>query len=199
MILGSFSAQAEKYNIDIAHTGITFKIKHLVISNVTGRFEKFEGVIDFDEKSKKINSVEAKIDVDSVNTTEPDRDKHLRSADFFGTRKEDGTLVEEKHYMTFKMKKADYKGDKPVAVEGDLTLNGITKPVVLNVDYKGAITDPWGNEKIAFVATTKFDRKTFGIIWNKKLDKGGLTLGDDVDVMIEGEANKKKEDKKDKK
>lgn len=196
IVLGSLNVYAEKYTIDIAHTGVNFKIKHLVIASVSGRFEKFEGMIDFDEKTKKINSVEAKIDVDSINTIEPDRDKHLRSADFFGTRKEDGSLVESKRYMTFKMKKATNKGDKPTSVEGDLTLNGITKPVTLDVDYKGAVTDPWGNEKIVFVATTKIVRKDFGLAWNKKLDKGGYVVGDDVSVTIEGEANKKKEEKK---
>jgi polyisoprenoid-binding protein YceI len=196
MILGSFAAQAEKYTLDVAHTGVIFKIKHLVISNVTGRFEKFEGAIDFDEKTKKIASVDAKIDVDSINTNEPDRDKHLRSADFFGTRKEDGSLVEDKHYMTFKMKKATNKGDKPATIEGDLTVNGITKPVILNVEYKGATSDPWGNEKIVFVATAKIPRKDFALNWNKKLDKGGFVVGDDAEVIIEGEANKKKEEKK---
>jgi polyisoprenoid-binding protein YceI len=196
IVAGSLTAQAEKYTIDVAHTGVLFKIKHLMISNVTGRFEKFEGNIDFDEKTKKLNLVDAKIDVDSINTNEPDRDKHLRSADFFGTRKEDGSLVEEKRYMSFKMKKATNKGGKPTTVEGDLTLNGITKPVTLNVDYKGAVSDPWGNEKIVFVATTKLVRKDFGLAWNKKLDKGGFVVGDDLDVTIEGEANKKKEEKK---
>jgi polyisoprenoid-binding protein YceI len=197
IILGSLMVQAETYTVDTAHTGVIFKIKHLGLSNVTGRFEKFEGNIDFDEKTKKLNSVDAKIDVDSINTNEPDRDKHLRSADFFGTRKEDNTtLVEDKHYMTFKMKKVVNKADKPAKVEGELTLNGINKPVTLDVDYKGAVTDPWGNEKIVFTAATKILRKDFGLVWNKKLDKGGFVVGEEAEVIIEGEANKKKEVKK---
>lgn len=196
VFFGALHVHAEKYMLDAAHTGVMFKIKHLVISTVTGRFDKFEGNIDFDEKTKKLATVDVKIDVDSINTNEPDRDKHLRGADFFGTRKEDGNLVEEKRWMTFKMKKVTDRGGKPAMVEGDLTLNGITKPVTLTVDYKGATSDPWGNEKIVFTATGKIVRKDFGIVWNKKLDKGGLTVGEDVEVIIEGEGNKEKKEKK---
>jgi polyisoprenoid-binding protein YceI len=196
LIFGSLIANADNYAIDAAHASVNFKIKHLGVYNLPGHFEKFEGTIDFDEKSKKLNSVDAKIDVDSVNTNEADRDKHLRSAEFFGTRKEDNTLVEEKHYMMFKMKKVVNKGDKPSKVEGELTLNGVTKPITLDVDYKGAVSDPKGNEKIVFAATAKIARKDFGLTWNKKLDKGGFVIGEDVEVSIEGEANKKKETKK---
>jgi polyisoprenoid-binding protein YceI len=196
LFFGVLQAHAEKYNIDSAHTAVNFKVKHLVIATVNGRFDKFEGTVEFDEKIKKLSAAEVKVDVDSVDTNEADRDKHLRGADFFGTRKEDGSIVEEKRWMIFKMKKVNEKGGKPATVEGDLTLNGFTKPFTLNVDYKGATSDPWGNEKIIFTATGKIARKDFGITWNKKLDKGGVTIGEDVDVIIEGEANKEKKDKK---
>lgn len=192
MILGS-SAFAANFALDVSHTGVTFKIKHLVIATVNGRFDKFEGNVDFDEAAKKLNKIDVKIDLDSINTNEPKRDSHLRSADFFGVRNEKNELVEAKRYMTFVMKEVKMKGKNFDKVTGDLTLNGVTKPVTLKVDYKGLATDPWGNEKIVFTASTKIVRKDFGITWNKAMDKvAGSVVGDDVDVMIEGEANKVK-------
>ena len=200
LILGTllFSSQifASNYILDVSHTGVTFKIKHLVISNVNGRFDKFEGAIDFDEKANKLNKLDVKIDLDSINTNDPKRDGHLKSGDFFGVRTDKDVLVESKRYMTFVMKEVKMKGKKFDKVVGDLSLNGITKPVSLTVDYKGTATDPWGNEKIVFTATTKIVRKDFGINWNKPLDKAaGLTVGEDVDVTIEGEANKESNSK----
>jgi polyisoprenoid-binding protein YceI len=197
MILGSllFGSHviAANYNLDVSHTGVTFKVKHLVIATVNGRFDKFEGALDFDEKANKLNKVDVKIDLDSINTNDADRDKHLRSADFFGVRNEKNELVEGKRYMTFVMKEVKMKKKNFEKVIGDLTLNGVTKPVTLNVDYKGVTADPWGNEKIIFSATTKIDRKEFGITWNKPMAKvAGVVVGEEVDVIIEGEANKAK-------
>jgi polyisoprenoid-binding protein YceI len=184
---------ATNYNLDVAHTGVTFKIKHLVISTVNGRFDKFEGLIDFDEKANKLKKVDVKIDLDSINTNETKRDDHLRGPDFFGARNEKKELVESKRYMTFVMKDVKMKGKKFDKVIGDLTLNGVTKSVTLNVDLKGLTADPWGNEKMVFTATTKIVRKDFGISWNQPMDKvAGMVVGDDVEVMIEGEANKAK-------
>jgi polyisoprenoid-binding protein YceI len=192
---------AANYTLDVSHTGVTFKIKHLVISTVNGRFDKFEGNLDFDEKTNKLSKLEAKIDLDSINTNDPKRDEHLKGADFFGTRNEKLELVEAKRFMTFVMKEVKMKGKKFDKIIGDLTLNGITKPVTLAVDYKGAATDPWGNEKVVFSAMTKIVRKDFGITWNKPLEKkagsmadkaAGLVIGEEVDVIIEGEANKSK-------
>jgi polyisoprenoid-binding protein YceI len=197
ILLGSlfFSSllQAATYNLDIAHTGVTFKVKHLVIATVHGRFDKFEGAVDFDEKTNKLSKVDVKIDLDSVNTNEAKRDNHLRSADFFGVRTEKGELVPAKQFMTFAMKDVKMKGKKFDTLVGDLTLNGVTKPVTLKVDFKGLTADPWGNEKIVFSATTKIVRKDFGITWNKPMTKvAGSVVGDEVDVVIEGEADKAK-------
>lgn len=192
LLVGSY-LQAATYNLDVSHTGVTFKVKHLVIATVNGRFDKFEGAIDFDEKTNKLSKVDVKVDLDSVNTNDPKRDEHLKSADFFGVRSEKGELVSAKQYMTFALKDVKAKGKKISEVVGDLTLNGVTKPVTLKADFKGVTTDPWGNEKIVFTASTKVVRKDFGITWNKPMAKvAGSVVGDDVDVVIEGEANKAK-------
>jgi len=188
---------AANYELDLAHSAITFKIKHLVISTVNGRFDKYEGIIDFDEATNKLNKIDVKIDLDSINTNDVKRDAHLKNPDFFGIRNEKGELNEAKRFMTFTMTEVKMKGKKFEKVIGNLTLNGITKLVTLDVDYKGATTDPWGNEKIVFAASTKIIRKDFGINFNKPLDKpsmkdkvAGMMIGDDVNVVIEGEANK---------
>ncbi len=191
---------AAVYELDLAHSAVTFKIKHLVISTVSGRFDKFEGKIDFDEKANKLNKVDVKIDIDSINTNDAKRDAHLKNPDFFGIRNEKGeALNESKRYITFTMNEVKMKGKKFDKLIGNLTMNGITKPVTLNVDYKGTASDPWGNEKIAFTATTKIIRKDFGINYNKPLENPslkekvvGVVVGEDVDVLIEGEANKVK-------
>lgn len=184
---------AANYTLDTSHTGVTFKVKHLVIATVNGRFDKFEGNLDFDEKTNKLTKADVKIDLDSINTNDPKRDEHLKGADFFGVRTEKNELVEAKRFMTFALKDVKMKGKKFDKVTGDMTLNGITKPVTLNVDFKGATSDPWGNEKIVFTATTKIARKDFGITWNKPMAKvAGSVVGEDVDVVIEGEANKEK-------
>lgn len=192
VLLGS-QAFAANYALDASHTGVTFKVKHLVIATVHGRFDKFEGSIDFDEKANLLKSADVKIDLDSVNTNDPKRDDHLRSADFFGVRGEKGEIVEAKRYMTFKMKEVKMKKKAFDSMTGDLTLNGVTKPVTLKLDYKGVTADPWGNEKIIFSATTKINRKDFNITWNKPMAKAaGVVVGDEVDVIIDGEANKAK-------
>ena len=192
-MLMSAQSFAANYTLDVSHTGVTFKVKHLMIATVNGRFDKFEGNIDFDEKTNALSKVDVKIDLDSVNTNDAKRDEHLRSPDFFGARDAKGALVEDKRYMTFVMKEVKMKKKNFDALIGDLTLNGITKPVTLKVDYKGVTADPWGNEKIIFSATGKINRKDFNITWNKPMAKAaGVVVGEEVDVIIEGEANKAK-------
>lgn len=186
-------AIASPYKIDTTHSNVSFKVKHLVISTVRGQFNEFEGSFDFDPKTGKLDQVVAKINVDSIDTNEPDRDKHLKSADFFGVRSKDGQLVKDKQFILFKSTKVVQKGKVPTQVIGDLTINGITKPVTLKVEYKGEATDPWNNERVGFSAKTQIDRRQFGITWNKKMDKGGVVVGDMVDIEIDGEAVKVKE------
>ena len=180
LVMISSSAFAAKFEIDPAHTSVMFIAPHLVISKVKGRFDKFNGSFDFDEKTMKLDNVLVNIKTDSLNTNEKDRDKHLRSPDFFD--------VAKYPEMTFKSTKVVYEKDKPEKVEGNLTIRGITKPITLEIDYNGAITDAWGNRVVSFEAEGKVDRKDFGIIWNKALDKGGVTVGDEIKIEIEGEA-----------
>ncbi len=174
------SALAAKFDLDKAHTNVSFTAPHLMVSKVKGRFEQFNGTFDFDEKTEKLNDISVTINTDSISTNEADRDKHLRSPDFF-----DVTKFPE---MTFKSTKVTYEKGKPDKVEGNLTIRGITKKVILDVDYNGAVTDPWGNRVVTFEAETKLNRKDFGLNWNKSLDKGGFVVGDEIKVEIDGEA-----------
>lgn len=174
------SAFAAKYEIDKAHTHVSFTAPHLVVSKVKGRFHQVAGAFDFDETSMKLQDVNVTIKTASLNTEEADRDKHLKSPDFF-----DVTKFPD---MTFKSTKVEYEKGQPEKVEGELTIRGITKKVTLEVDYKGAVTDPWGNRVVAFDAETKVNRKDFGMTWNKAMDKGGFVVGDDIKIEIEGEA-----------
>lgn len=184
----SISAASTKFEIDAAHSSVGFKVNHLMISSVQGRFDKFEGHFTFDEKSNKLDDLNAKIDMDSINTNEPKRDGHLKSDDFFGVRSKNNTLVEAKRWMIFKANKVASKNNKPSSVTGDLSLNGVTKPVTLAVVYKGIAKDPWGNTKLGFAATGKISRKDFNLTWNKTLETGGVVVGDEVAIVIDGEA-----------
>ncbi len=175
------TATATPYTLDASHTDVGFSIKHLMISNVKGGFKKFSGTFDFDPAKNHLNRINVEIDTASIDTNEPDRDKHLRSNDFFH--------VEKYPKMTFKSDKIEYSGDKPVKAIGTLKIRDKSKTVILDLDYRGSIMDAWGNNKLAFAATTKIDRKDFGMTWNKALDKGGVTVGDEVSISIEGEAN----------
>lgn len=176
----SVSSFAAKLEIDKAHTHVSFSAPHLVVSKVKGHFTDFSGTFEFDEKSQKVSNLMVTIKTDSINTNEGDRDKHLKSADFFDVAK----FPEIK----FKSTKVDYDSGKPDKIEGDLTIRGVTKKVTLDVEYKGAVTDPWGNRVVAFEAETKIDRKDFGFTWNKSLDKGGVVVGDEIKISIDGEA-----------
>lgn len=180
VILISTTAWAGEYKLDESHTQIGFKIKHLVISTVSGRFNKFSGGFQYDSQSGKLEDLKISIQAASIDTNEPERDKHLKSADFFD--------VEKFPNLTFESKKIISKENKPSKIEGELTIHGVKKPVILDVDYKGTAKDPWGNESVVFEATGALNRKDFGLKWNKSLDKGGVMIADDVKIVIEGEA-----------
>ena len=168
-IFAAVASQAStKYDIDAAHSSVGFKVTHLMISSVQGRFDKFEGNFSFDEKSGKIEDLNAKIDIDSINTNDPKRDGHLKNDEFFGVRAKDNKLVEAKRWMTFTATKANTKNNKPSTVIGDLSFNGVTKPVTLNVVYKGLAKDPWGNTKLGFEAMGKISRKDFNLTLGTK-------------------------------
>lgn len=175
------TASAAVYNLDKAHMQVGFSVKHLMVSNVKGHFSTVNGTFEFDEKTKLLKNLQADIDVASVNTNEADRDKHLKGEDFFA--------AEKFPKMTFKSDKAKFKSvGKTTKVSGMLTIKDQTKPVVLDVVYNGSV-EFMGTQKIGFTATTKINRKDFGITWNKSLDKGGVAVSDEVLITIEGEAN----------
>jgi len=174
----AFAAPA-KYTIDKTHTEVGFGVRHF-FTKVNGRFNDFQGTIVFDEKDPSKISVEASAVTASIWTDNEKRDGHLRSADFFDA---------EKHpSLTFKSTQVTPNGKNKYKIAGDLTLRGVTKPVVFDGEFLGAGATSMGG-KAGFAATTVVNRKDFGIVWNKALDNGGMMLGDDVTISLNIEAN----------
>jgi polyisoprenoid-binding protein YceI len=168
------------YVIDPAHTAAHFSVRHMMISNVRGEFTKVSGKIVWDAENPANSSIEATIDANSINTREPQRDGHLKSADFFD--------VEKYPTIEFKSTKVQPE-DGGGKVTGNLTIHGVTHSVVLEVEGPTPeIKDPWGNLKIGASATTKINRKDFGLTWNSALETGGLMVGDEIKISIEAEA-----------
>lgn len=174
------AAGAMPYKLDTAHTEVGFGVTHMMISKVRGRFTKFEGTFNFDEKKSELKDIQVTIQTPSISTDNKDRDEHLSGKDFFD--------VAAFPTMTFKSTKIESKGGKPVQVIGNLTMKGVTKPVTLDVEYRGSMTDPKGISHVGFAASGKISRKDFGLTWNKTLDKGGVAVGDEVLLQIDGEA-----------
>jgi len=175
---------AATWEADPAHSTIQFGIRHMMISTVRGQFKTFVAKASGDPTNPTAATIEATIDTASIDTGNEKRDAHLKSPDFFD--------VAQFPKMTFKSTKIEAAGPGKAKVTGDLTLHGVTKPVVLMVEGPTAvIKDPMGNEKAGATVTTKIDRKDFGIAWQKTLDGGGLMIGDDVDITIDVEAVKK--------
>jgi len=177
-------ADATEYMIDPDHSQVIFKVKHMGISTVTGRFDLVEGSYAFDDKDISKSSVETTIQTASINTNKQKRDDHLKSPDFLN--------VEKNPTITFKSKEVKKGEGEDFTIVGDLTINGVTKQVELDAEYGGKATDPMGNERTAFTAETGIDRKDYGITWNKTLDSGGLVVGDEVKIELEVEGIKKK-------
>ncbi|NDC38436.1 MAG: polyisoprenoid-binding protein [Proteobacteria bacterium] len=178
------SAGAESYTIDSAHTTVGFKIKHMAISTVTGQFADFGGTFSYNPKDVKSSKVAATIKAPSISTQHQKRDDHLRGSDFFDVLK----FPE----ISFVSKEILDPSAESFKVRGDLTIRGVTKPVTLDVTFGGAAKDPWGNEKIAFSATTKINRRDFGLTWSKLLETGALVVGDEVAINLEVEGTKTK-------
>jgi polyisoprenoid-binding protein YceI len=174
------AAATTEWKIDPAHSSAQFAVKHLGISTVRGAFSSVKGVVQWDDQDVTKSSVDVTIDVNSVDTRVPDRDKDLRSERFFD--------VEHFPSMTFKSKKVDQVAPGKLKVTGDLTIRGVTKEVVLDVDGPTPpVKDPWGNQRMAINATSKVNRQDFGVKWNAKLDSGGVVVGDDVAITIDAE------------
>lgn len=168
------------YNIDPSHSSVHFSVRHLMVSNVRGEFSKLSGTIQFDSDAPASSSVEATIDVSSINTREPQRDAHLKSADFLD--------LEKFPTITFTSTQVVLE-EGGAKVTGDLTIHGVTQPITLDVEGStDEIKDPWGNQRIGMSATAKLSRKEFGLIWNAALETGGFMVGDEVKVTIDLEA-----------
>jgi len=182
LMVGSaaFAGTEKNYAIDNAHSTASFKIKHLV-SKVAGSFKDFSGTFTFDEKNPKSFKGSFSIKADSIFTNEAKRDEHLKSADFFDTAKFPT--------LTFVAKELKSVGGKKYKLSGDFTMHGVTKAVTFDTEYLGAGKDPWGNDKVGFSATTRINRKDFGMVWNKVLDNGGILLGEEVEIDVQIEAN----------
>lgn len=173
------------WQIDPAHSQIQFTVRHMMISNVRGRFEDFSGTVDFDDRNPGRSTVNVEIDVASVNTREPKRDGHLKSPDFF-----DAATFPT---LRFKSKRVEAVDDSHGRIIGDLTIRGITKEVVLDTEYSGQAKSPWGTVSAGFSAQTTISRKDWGLNWNQVLETGGVLVGDEVTINIELEIVKQAE------
>ena len=168
------------WQIDPQHSSAQFAVRHLGLSTVRGAFSKISGVMVLDDQNIANSSVEVTIDVNSVDTREPDRDKDLRSERFFDAARFPT--------MTFKSNKVEQLAPGRLRVTGDLTIRGTTREVTLDVDGPTApVKDPWGNQRLAASATTKINRQDYGVKWNAKLDNGGVVVGDDVNITLDVE------------
>jgi polyisoprenoid-binding protein YceI len=177
-------AQTAGWKLDKSHSQVTFSVAHLVISEVRGVFKEFD--VDFSTASEDFTdtTIDATIKTASIDSGIEARDKHLRADDFLG--------VEKYPDMKFKSTKIEKAGSDTYKITGDLTIREVTKTVVLDTKYKGSIKDPWGNEKMAFRATTTIDRLVFGTKWNKATETGGLVAGREVEITLLMEFTKQK-------
>jgi len=173
------------WDIDTSHSSVGFTVRHLVISKVHGRFTRWSGTLVLDPAHPAGSSIEARIETASIDTTEPKRDAHLRSPDFFD--------AEKNPELTFRSTGVRPAGDQRYELAGDLTMHGVTRPVVLQVEALGQAKDPWGAERVGFSARTAIDRRDFGLTWNQALETGGVMVGEKVEIAIEIEAVKRAE------
>jgi polyisoprenoid-binding protein YceI len=166
------------WNIDPAHSVAEFKVKHMMISNVKGRFGKVTGKLTLDESDLSKSQAEAVIEAASIETGDPQRDAHLKSADFLDAEKYSN--------LTFKSTRISLVRDGELAVEGNLTIHGATKNVVFDVEGPTPpAKDPWGNTRVAVSATTKINRKDYGLTWNAALETGGILVGEEVTIALD--------------
>ena len=166
------------WNIDPVHSVAEFKVKHMMISNVKGQFTRVKGVLALDETDLTNSRVEASIEAASINTREDQRDAHLKSADFFD--------VDKFPTLSFQSTRVSRVADGELAVTGELTIHGVTRNVVFTVEGPTAPgKDPWGNTRIGLSATTKINRKDFGLTWNAALETGGILVGDEVTITLD--------------
>jgi polyisoprenoid-binding protein YceI len=176
-------AQAVEYQIDPVHSSAQFSVRHMMVSNVRGEFAKVTGTVVYDPKNPKASSVEATIDATTINTHEPRRDDDLKSPNFFD--------VAKYPTLTFKSKKVEPAGEGKLRVTGDLTIHGVTKEVVLDVEGPTPEAKMGPNIKAGASAVTTINRKDFGLMWNRVLESGGVVVGDEVKITLEIEMGRK--------
>jgi polyisoprenoid-binding protein YceI len=170
--------QTSTWAIDAAHSAAEFKVKHMMISSVKGRFAGIKGSLALDEADVTNSRVEASVDAASISTNEPQRDTHLRSADFFD--------VEKFPTLSFQSTQVARSGDGELAVTGDLTIHGVTRSVVFAVEGPSSpVRDPYGNIRVGLAATAKINCKDFGLTWNAALETGGILVGDEVTISLD--------------
>lgn len=165
------------WKIDLSHSQIQFTVRHMMISNVRGRFENFSGTVDFDENDPTRSTIDMQIEAASVNTRDTNRDNHLKSPDFLN--------AEQYPYLTFKSKRVEKVDDSHGRIVGDLTIRDVTNEVVLDVEYNGQSKSPWGTISAGASAHTKIDRTAWGLGWNAPLETGGLLVGNDIKIDID--------------
>ena len=168
---------ATKWKVDPSHSEIQFKVKHLMITTVTGYFKKFDLEVETaSDDFTTANKIEFTADIDSIDTNNAQRDTHLKSADFFN--------AEEHSQLRFVGKKYEANGDE-AKLTGELTIRGITKPVTLNVEFGGIVVDPWGQTKAGFTVNGKISRKEFGLTWSAVTEAGQVVVSDEIKVHAE--------------
>jgi polyisoprenoid-binding protein YceI len=182
-LIATSAAFAQNWSIDAAHSQIGFSVKHMVISNVSGKFTDFDGTIVFDGKNLAAGTVDFTVQSKSITTDNERRDTHLRSADFFA--------VDSFPTLTFKSKKITVEAGNAFKLTGDLTMRGVTKEVTFDCTFNGTV-EAFGGTRAAFSATTTVNRQDFGVSWSKALDNGGLVVSNEVRINIELEVVKAK-------
>jgi polyisoprenoid-binding protein YceI len=170
------------WNLDTAHSGIHFSIRHMVVAKVRGRFAKFDGTVALDGEDLTRAVVDVTIDAASIDTSTPARDEHLRSPDFFD--------VARFPQLRFRSSRVERVGVDRYRLIGDLTIRDVTREIALEVEHGGQAKDPWGNLRAAFTARGSIDRKDFGLRWNQVLEAGGFLVGDKVEIELEIQAVK---------
>jgi polyisoprenoid-binding protein YceI len=169
---------SSSYKIDAAHSTAHFVVRHMMITNVRGSFSNVQGSVTWDSANPALSTVEAVIDATTINTNEPQRDAHLKSADFLDAEKFPA--------ITFKSTAVESEGEGELKITGDLTIHGVTKQVALKVEGPTAEgKDPWGNSRIGASAATKIKRSDFGLTWNATLETGGILVGDEIKIEVE--------------
>ena len=183
LVAGLLPAQVATWDIDPANSSSRFSVRHMVLSDVPGDFANTRGTVQWDPKDPAKTAIDVTIDAATINTKNPKRDAHLRSADFFE--------AEKYPTITFKSTKAERGGDGKLRVTGDLTMRGVTKPVTLAVEGPTPEVNTQGKTRMSASATTRVNRKDFGLLWNKALETGGLVLADEVSITLNVELVKK--------